>query len=351
MVKTNNVVTKMLLLLLLLSPSPAAARLGRLSVLALLLGLVVVTNNNAAAVASAAVVDTSAFVGGGVVVERNNIINCCSCPALIHFPLKSASSSSNTRTNRIMAVFPRSRRWSRSTPQQQPQQIRRGCSLRLTEPQQGSYSSSIPPPPAGGATAPAAPLSPKDATETPSVVDLDDLMVMDVVIFSVLDSNDSSSATIATPHQQQQRRRRISRIGTVQDDRRIVPLSVWSLEPVFDEMLEFLVHEDDMFPGWGIRSEPPSGDEQDDGGIVVHSIVPEIAVSYGSRQVGGGKGPGNPHGEESERVYYVDRSVLLPLMAQQQQQQSLQNQGDDDDDQTPLPPLEIVVRPELEILW
>ena len=48
-------------------------------------------------------------------------------------------------------------------------------------------------------------------------------------------------------------------------------------------------------------------------------------VSYGSRQVGGGKGPGNPHGEESEMLYYVDEKDLEDLT--------------------------FPVRPELEILW
>ena len=32
--------------------------------------------------------------------------------------------------------------------------------------------------------------------------------------------------------------------------------------------------------------------------------------SFGLRQVGGGKGPGNPHGEESEFLYYIDRNVV-----------------------------------------
>ena len=36
----------------------------------------------------------------------------------------------------------------------------------------------------------------------------------------------------------------------------------------------------------------------------------ESAVGFGSRQVGGGKGPGNPHGEEGELLYYIDRNVV-----------------------------------------
>ena len=59
----------------------------------------------------------------------------------------------------------------------------------------------------------------------------------------------------------------------------------------------------------------------------VHSIVPQDRLSYGSRQVGGGMGPGNPHGEESELLYYVDRGVV-------------EEDG-----------IEVVVKPELEIFW
>jgi len=74
------------------------------------------------------------------------------------------------------------------------------------------------------------------------------------------------------------------------------------------------VDEEDLFPGF----------QRDD--IIIHSIVPQESLSYGSRQVGGGMGPGNPHGEESELLYYIDRSILK-------------------DD------IEVVVKPELEIFW
>jgi hypothetical protein len=43
--------------------------------------------------------------------------------------------------------------------------------------------------------------------------------------------------------------------------------------------------------------------------------------------VGGGKGPGNPHGEESELLYYIDNRVV--------EENSI----------------DVVLKPELEILW
>lgn len=41
--------------------------------------------------------------------------------------------------------------------------------------------------------------------------------------------------------------------------------------------------EEDMYPGLSSNE------------VIIHK---RIDVDYGSRQVGGGKGPGNPHGEE-----------------------------------------------------
>jgi hypothetical protein len=123
----------------------------------------------------------------------------------------------------------------------------------------------------------------------------EDLMEMDVVIFSEVGD--------LTKRQ----------LGAVQEDGRITSLCVWTTEPAFGESLEFLVDEHDLFPGF----QPDQ--------IVIHAIVPQNALSYGSRQVGGGMGPGNPHGEESELLYYVDRSIL--------------------DD------VAFIVNPELEIFW
>jgi hypothetical protein len=125
-------------------------------------------------------------------------------------------------------------------------------------------------------------------------IDIDNLMDMDVIIFSKSSSNSRY-------------------LGAVQEDGSIAPLSVWSLEPAFGEYLECLVDEHDRFPGL-------SKDE-----ITIHSLIANESISYGSRQVGGGKGPGNPHGEESELLYYVLKDDLDGV--------------------------DLTVKPELEILW
>jgi hypothetical protein len=132
---------------------------------------------------------------------------------------------------------------------------------------------------------------------TNAKLNADDLMEMDVVIFSA--KNTSSELKW--------------RLGAVQDDGRITTLCVWTMEPAFGNSLECLVAEEDYLPGF----------QRDQ--IEVHAIVPQDLLSYGSRQVGGGMGPGNPHGEESELLYFVDRSLFHNL--------------------------EVPVKPELEIFW
>ena len=144
-----------------------------------------------------------------------------------------------------------------------------------------------------------------DDVTTSSRISFDDLMEMDVVVFSTLAGGDKDSS----PRRQ---------LGAVQEDGRIAPLCVWTTEPAFDSSLEFLVDEEDLLPGF----------TADDDNVRIHSIVSQELLSFGSRQVGGGMGPGNPHGEESERLYYIDRSVI---------------DGDDN--------IEVVVKPELEIFW
>lgn len=100
----------------------------------------------------------------------------------------------------------------------------------------------------------------------------------------------------------------------------LVPLCAWTTESIFAStdatdttIIEFL--QDD-------RAVLPQKDE-----VTLHSLLPTESISYGSRQVGGGKGPKNPHGEESELLYYVDKRMLDDLG------------------------VHIVIRPELEILW
>lgn len=100
-----------------------------------------------------------------------------------------------------------------------------------------------------------------DSSSRRRAVDFDSLMDMDVVIYSEKDSEQKY-------------------IGAVQEDGTLSPLSAWSSDPAFGDSVEFLVDEEDRFPGL-------VGDQ-----IIVHSIIPEESLSYGSRQVGGGKGPG-----------------------------------------------------------
>jgi hypothetical protein len=113
-------------------------------------------------------------------------------------------------------------------------------------------------------------------------------------------------------------------IGAIQEDSTLAPLSAWTLENAFytedDPVIEFVVDEEDR---WN-----PDLDLWDkDKTLRIVGVLEEPCISYGSRQVGGGKGPGNPHGEESELVYYIDKTLL--------------EERD----------VEIVLKPELEILW
>jgi hypothetical protein len=144
-------------------------------------------------------------------------------------------------------------------------------------------------------------------------------MEMDVVIFSSIAENDDKDDADNTTKEEKWQ------LGAVQENGLVAPLSTWSTEPVFEGFLEFLVAEDDLLPGYT---------EKD---IVVHTILPQTVLGYGSRQVGGGKGPGNPHGEESERLYYIRQDSI-------QQQQQL-------DKDHHHKKIEIVVKPELEITW
>lgn len=109
-----------------------------------------------------------------------------------------------------------------------------------------------------------------------------DLMVMDVVIYE----QDSGL-----------------QLGAVQENGNIAPLSTWTMESTYEtdsnDMIAFVVDEDDVFPGL-VPSEIK----------ILKLLEGDDILSYGSRQVGGGKGLGNPHGEESEIVYYLDRSVV-----------------------------------------
>ena len=143
-------------------------------------------------------------------------------------------------------------------------------------------------------------------------VDPNTLMDMDIVLYK----------TDATNHK--------LCLGAIQEDSTLAPLSAWTLENAFytDEnpVIEFVVDEEDRWnPDLEIQYEENGAPSVSSLQIV--QVLEEPFVSYGSRQVGGGKGLGNPHGEESELVYYVDRTLL-------------EERG-----------VEIVLKPELEILW
>ena len=144
-------------------------------------------------------------------------------------------------------------------------------------------------------------------------VDLDfhSLMDMDVVLFKRRASNDDGEESKLE-------------LGAMQEDGTVAPLSAWTLESAFasgsSDSIEFLVDEEDRFPGLTAED------------VSIVSILDESVIAYGSRQVGGGMGPGNPHGEESEITYYVERSVI---------------EGNGDADAK----IEVVLKPELEIFW
>jgi hypothetical protein len=131
-------------------------------------------------------------------------------------------------------------------------------------------------------------------------IDFDSLMEMDVVVYSVA-SEQQKEGDSARKY-----------LGALEEDGTVCPLSVWSVDPAFDSFLEFLVAEDDR-PGL-------QGDQ-----VLLHSLIDPTELSYGSRQVGGGMGPSNPHGEESELLYYVNQDVVQDI--------------------------EFMIKPDLEIFW
>jgi len=114
-------------------------------------------------------------------------------------------------------------------------------------------------------------------------------------------------------------------LGAFQEDGTIAPLSAWSEDPAFADQMEFVVDEELRLPGL-------TGDD-----VTVHVVLEQNLIGYGSRQVGGGKGPGNPHGEESELLYYVEMSVL--------------GLGEGYEGASWGGEVEVVINPNLEILW
>lgn len=164
-------------------------------------------------------------------------------------------------------------------------------------------------------------------------------MVMDVVLFQRRRRQKNSTTT--TPST-------ILELGAIQENGSIAPLSTWTLESAYtsasNDMMEFVVDEEDLFPGLRVFDDSKEGDDVDDddnNSISVLSVLSGEVVGYGSRQVGGGKGPGNPHGEESEMIYYVDRSVVEGRYV-------MEGRGDDNE---VVLTIDVVVNPGLEHLW
>jgi hypothetical protein len=164
-------------------------------------------------------------------------------------------------------------------------------------------------------------------------------MVMDVVLFQRRRRQKNSTTT--TPST-------ILELGAIQENGSIAPLSTWTLESAYtsasNDMMEFVVDEEDLFPGLRVFDDSKEGDDVDDddnNSISVLSVLTGEVVGYGSRQVGGGKGPGNPHGEESEMIYYVDRSVVEGRYV-------MEGRGDDNE---VVLTIDVVVNPGLEHLW
>ncbi|KAL7572955.1 hypothetical protein ACA910_007460 [Epithemia clementina (nom. ined.)] len=147
-------------------------------------------------------------------------------------------------------------------------------------------------------------------------------------------------------------------LAVVEEGGRLQPLSAWSAEPVFGTTYwECLVDPDDRTPH-GLQATTSN----------IVQVVPEQYVSYGSRQVGGGKGPGNPHGEESELLYYIAQDFFL----QNNNAAGAVEQKGSPNNNSPQPPppnqndnnnnnnnnngirgrgIQIVIKPHLEITW
>ena len=92
-----------------------------------------------------------------------------------------------------------------------------------------------------------------------SNVDFNSLMIMDVVLFQRNDSDNTNSKL---------------ELGAVQENGNVAPLSTWTLDASYtsstgEDILEFVVDEEDMYPGLSSNE------------VIIHK---RIDVDYGSRQ-------------------------------------------------------------------
>jgi len=155
-------------------------------------------------------------------------------------------------------------------------------------------------------------LSSSDSVSQSEDIDFESLMEMDIVLFSRASDNnkDDSESNSSTSLE----------IGAIQEDGSLASLCVWTNE-LFGDVddsenggsMEFLVDEE---------AEVVVIND-----VSIISLLPETDFYYGSRQVGGGMGPGNPHGELSEMLYYIDKQVIVENA------------------------VKFEVRPDLEIFW
>jgi hypothetical protein len=142
-----------------------------------------------------------------------------------------------------------------------------------------------------------------------SQLNLETLVDMDVVIYSLLpsnnDNNDNNDNNNNNNHNNNNAdtKNNIScqptmlRFAAMQEDGVLSPLSAWTTEPAFGTSVELLVDEADRF------ALTRSMDK-----LRLHHLLSEEELSYGSRQCH--RGMGNPHGEESELLYYVEQDVI-----------------------------------------
>ncbi len=121
---------------------------------------------------------------------------------------------------------------------------------------------------------------------------MSDLNDMDVVIYSLVDDE-----TLC--------------LGAIQEDGTLSPLSAWTDEPAFGDSVEFLVDEVDRFSlEKQTKDQIEIEDTNDKKGTIIriHHLLSEDEVSYGMRQCP--RGVHNPHGEESELLYYVEQQLI-----------------------------------------
>ena len=140
---------------------------------------------------------------------------------------------------------------------------------------------------------------------------MSELNDMDVVVYSLLDDDKLC-------------------LGAVQEGGLLSTLSAWTDEPAFGDSIEFLVDEEDRFT---LEQETKDQLELDSDStnndakhrIRIHHLLSEDEVSYGQRQCP--RGVHNPHGEESEMLYYVEQQLIDEFE------------------------IEMELKPELETLW